>query len=101
MSQSRDFFSPRYEILGYLGHGGEGDVYEVFDHIESSTAALKILQGTGDNWAEAKKLRALEDSHILPSRPLLARGPGSPILRQSPLVGPHADHSKRRHAALI
>jgi serine/threonine protein kinase len=60
----------RYVVQGNLGRGGGGDTYQVLDTHEQDVVALKLLTTPppGGVWAEARILRRLTDSHILPIR---------------------------------
>jgi eukaryotic-like serine/threonine-protein kinase len=60
----------RYELQGYLGSGGYGEVYRVRDHHLNTTVALKLLQRlAGTNvWAEAQMLMELRSQYILEVR---------------------------------
>jgi serine/threonine protein kinase len=57
----------RYEVLGFLGSGGYGEVYRVRDHHLDVTVALKLMRRfAGTNaWAEAQRLMELESDYIL------------------------------------
>jgi serine/threonine-protein kinase len=60
----------RYEVTGYLGRGGYGEVYKVIDRHQNIAVALKLL-GTfaGTNmWAEAQVLTQLRSPYILEVR---------------------------------
>lgn len=60
----------RYEVLGYLGSGGYGEVYRVEDRHLDAVVALKLLQSlAGTNiWAEAQYLTQLRSQYILEVR---------------------------------
>lgn len=61
----------RYEIQAVLAPGGQGDVYQVFDHRENDVYVLKLLDPnvlSGNVWREAQILRQLRDDHILEIR---------------------------------
>ena len=72
MHASGHIIANRYEVLGQLGSGGQGEVYRVRDHHEGDEVALKILDPASFTplgpWAEAQILRRLADHHILPIR---------------------------------
>lgn len=73
----------RYEVLGYLGGGGGGEVHRVMDHNEGDEVALKIVNPTSVTplgpWAESQMMRRLSDHHILPIRNAYAVG-GYPLV---------------------
>ncbi|MEY2474052.1 MAG: hypothetical protein QOK28_3381 [Actinomycetota bacterium] len=59
----------RYEVTHYIDSGSYGEVYEVFDHTQQQTVALKLLDPaliTGWPWEEAARLTALRSEYILP-----------------------------------
>ena len=60
----------RYEVRGYLGGGGFGEVYRVVDRHLDTTVALKLLRAfAGTNvWAEAQALMQLRSPYILEVR---------------------------------
>lgn len=59
----------RYEILGMLGKGGQGETWKARDLHQNEVVAIKFLtsQGLGP-WHEASALTLLRDDHILPIR---------------------------------
>lgn len=59
----------KYRIVGYLGGGVNGDVYEVFDEKQDILVALKLLNAPppgGGAWFEAEILTGLRGEYILP-----------------------------------
>jgi serine/threonine-protein kinase len=60
----------RYLLQQRLGGGGQGEVYQALDNNEGDVVAIKLLPQLppGQQWAEARILRRLADSHILPIR---------------------------------
>lgn len=59
----------RYEVRGSLGQGSYGEVYEVFDHTQQQTVALKLLDPNTCGpwpWHEAVQLTRLRSEYILP-----------------------------------
>jgi serine/threonine protein kinase len=60
----------RYEVLGHLGGGANGQVYEVQDHYQGHVAALKMLDPSkpppGGWFVEAEFLTQLRGEYILP-----------------------------------
>lgn len=60
----------RYRVVGGLGIGGQGDVYEALDTHEGDRVAIKLLRQLppGGPWVEAQILRRLVDPHVLPIR---------------------------------
>lgn len=57
----------RYELVGYLGSGGYGEVYAVDDLHQQQRVALKFLNPTGGSpWHEAAILTQLRSEYILP-----------------------------------
>jgi serine/threonine-protein kinase len=57
----------RYRVLGYLGGGENGRVYEVWDERQDQRCALKMLNNTFfGTWAEARVLTGLRGDYILP-----------------------------------
>jgi serine/threonine-protein kinase len=103
-----NLIAQRYEILGSLGSGGQGDVFEVFDHNENDTVALKLLHPTNHpfgTWGEAKILRHLADDHILPIRNadthlgqaflVTAIASGGSVAKRIPPVGMNVDEAVR------
>lgn len=60
----------RYEVIGHLGGGANGQVYEVHDHKQNYDAALKMLDPSkpppGGWWVEAEVLTTLRGDYILP-----------------------------------
>lgn len=60
----------RYEVLGFLGRGGYGEVYRVRDRYLSTIVALKLLVGLASPnvWAEAQALMQLRSAYILEVR---------------------------------
>jgi serine/threonine protein kinase len=88
----------RYEILGELGHGGQGIVYRARDPVLDREVALKVLQGgwKADNRLvelfrnEAKVAARLNHPHIIP---LLEFGleEESPYLTMPVVDGPSLD----------
>lgn len=58
----------RYEVTGYLGSGGQGDVYRVHDHFTNQDSALKLLKPTLEVWHEAKVLVHVAGQYLLPVR---------------------------------
>ena len=54
----------RYRVVGFLGQGGYGDVYEVKDMQTENSLALKIdTQGKGCLHKEHKILKAINDHY--------------------------------------
>lgn len=65
----RQIIAGRYEVLGRLGGGFQGDVYRVRDLHEGDVVALKLARiAPSGPWVEARILRQLADPHILPIR---------------------------------
>jgi serine/threonine-protein kinase len=60
----------RYEVLGFLGKGGYGEVYRVRDHYLNTIVALKLVVGVPvrNVWAEAQALMRLRSDYILEVR---------------------------------
>src|SRR4051794_18525180 len=67
---ARQLIANRYEVLGRLGGGAQGEVYRVRDTHQGGVVALKLLSALpgGAHWNEARVLNALRDDHILPIR---------------------------------
>ncbi|MBP2218019.1 serine/threonine-protein kinase [Arthrobacter sp. CAN_C5] len=59
----------RYEVLGYLGGGAGGSVYEAHDRHLDAVVALKLLipeeEGTAGPWREAQLLQHLKSRFLL------------------------------------
>lgn len=60
----------RYEVIRPLGSGGQGVVYEVFDHHLQQLSAFKLLTAIPSSgpWAEAAMLTQLSGKFLLPVR---------------------------------
>lgn len=57
----------RYEVRGYLGSGGYGEVYRVHDRHQNQVVAAKLLRSIpGATWDEAQMLTGLRSEYILP-----------------------------------
>jgi eukaryotic-like serine/threonine-protein kinase len=58
-------FGPRFEVVGPLGQGGMGSVYEVVDRLSQANLAVKALRRPGAEWVERFKqeFRSLQDLH--------------------------------------
>lgn len=58
----------RYEIVGYLGGGLNGQVYRVIDHHQGQVVALKMMSGTHPvgAWEEAAILTGVRGPFIVP-----------------------------------
>jgi serine/threonine-protein kinase len=62
-----DLIDGRYEVQGFLGAGGYGEVYAVLDRNQGVVVALKMLAPVGGGaWHEARVLTKLRSEYILP-----------------------------------
>jgi serine/threonine-protein kinase len=96
----------RYEILGRLGQGGMGTVYQARDHLLHREVALKALsapwlEGTSDSLLrEAKVLAALEHPGIVPVHDLGTLEDGRAFYTMRLVRGRRLDRVRAENPAL-
>lgn len=62
------YIANRYEVVRFIASGTYGEVYEVYDHHQGMTGALKLLDPRRCGpwpWEEATRLTALRSDYIL------------------------------------